>query len=160
MNTRCLIGVTTIATCAIRACQMVQITVPIGVTHIGRGAFEDCGNLKSISLPEGLTVLEDNLFCHCSNLENLVIPESVTSIGGVGGSKPLPTGSVFLMCEKLTAIKLPKNLTHLSAYAFQGSSITSIVLPGKIEKVPDGAFRCCFETLSLQKSLFLTESKQ
>ncbi|MCL2196837.1 MAG: leucine-rich repeat domain-containing protein [Treponema sp.] len=58
----------------------------------------------------------------------VIIPDSVTFIDGW----------VFLNCEALKSIKLPKNLTYLGG--FVNSSITSIVIPEGVTHIADQAF--------------------
>ncbi|MCQ2468915.1 MAG: leucine-rich repeat domain-containing protein [Ruminococcus sp.] len=50
------------------------------MTRIGKSAFNNCNNLKSIKQPSGITKIEDSTFSFCG-LTELTIPEGVTEIG-------------------------------------------------------------------------------
>ena len=56
-------------------------SVPEGVTQIGKYAFSDCKNLKSVELPDGVVAICDSAFYSCG-LNDVSIPSSITSIGG------------------------------------------------------------------------------
>ena len=50
-------------------------------TEIPDSAFENCTKIKAISLPDGVTSIGKYAFYNCSSLEGFKIPDSVTSIG-------------------------------------------------------------------------------
>ena len=58
-----------------------SITIPEGVTSIGRNAFYYCHSLSSITIPEGVTSIGNYAFYSCYSLSSITIPEGVTSIG-------------------------------------------------------------------------------
>ena len=49
---------------------------------IGEYAFEDCSNLIEITIPDGVTSIGESAFRDCSSLTEITIPDSVTNIGG------------------------------------------------------------------------------
>jgi hypothetical protein len=50
----------------------------------------------------------------------------------------------FVNCEKLVSITIPKDLTVIQAYTFNGcSSLESIVVPDKVTEIATGAFSNC-----------------
>lgn len=57
-----------------------EITIPYGVTEIGKMAFYQTG-LESVSLPDSLTKIGDTAFEVCERISELSVPSSVTSIG-------------------------------------------------------------------------------
>lgn len=50
------------------------------VTRIENGAFYLCTNLTSMTIPDGVTTIGKIAFASCSGLTNVAIPDSVTSI--------------------------------------------------------------------------------
>lgn len=137
-----------IAPFAFEGCTLEVITIPDSIVKIGRGAFQDSSQLKRIVLPEGLTVLEDYLFHDCHDLEELIIPNSISSIGN-SSSPSHSQGYVFSSCKKLTTIRLPDSITHLSTYSFSFSSFTRLELPGRIKEIPAFAFYCCKQLIEV-----------
>ena len=59
-----------------------KITIPEGVTFIGRECFQYCENLKSITLPESLTSIGIRCFDGCKTLKEIKIPPNVESLSG------------------------------------------------------------------------------
>ena len=57
-----------------------EITLPDGITYIGRGAFERSG-LRNIVIPDGVTHISNFAFADCAELVDVYIPASVTGIG-------------------------------------------------------------------------------
>ena len=57
-----------------------SMTIPEGVTEIGRSAFAS-SYIKSIVLPETLTHIGESAFSCCSSLSEITIPENVTTLG-------------------------------------------------------------------------------
>ena len=62
-------SVTAIADGVFQGKKLSEITVPAGVTAIGRGAFANCPNLATLTLPDSLTSIGMNLIDGCDNLE-------------------------------------------------------------------------------------------
>ncbi len=57
-----------------------QVTLPDGVTQIGKTAFLCCMELESIILPDGLTSIQNGAFCSCKKLQSIFLPATVTSM--------------------------------------------------------------------------------
>jgi hypothetical protein len=55
--------------------------IPVGVTSIGGGAFEDCTGLTSLTMGNDVTSIGGGAFAGCTGLVTLVIGSGVTSIG-------------------------------------------------------------------------------
>ena len=83
-----------IADCAFYDCGMTSLTLPEGITHIGKNAFYSCGELESIELSKSLAYVGDEAFGNCSSLEKIHLPKSVSHIGA----------SAFMYCAKLAEI--------------------------------------------------------
>lgn len=79
----------------------VTVTIPDGVTSIGKDACWGCDALKSITIPDSVTSIEEDAFSQCKSLKSITIPNSVTSIGD----------GAFMYCESLQSITIPENVT-------------------------------------------------
>jgi hypothetical protein len=94
--------------------QLKSVTIPTGVTSIGEEAFVDCASLTSITLPASLTSIAFAAFGECESLTSVTIPKSVTSIGQ----------HAFGMCTNLTSVtfaagsRIAQN--DFNAEAFEG----------------------------------------
>jgi len=61
--------------------KFIKVTIPNGVTHIGKIAFGSCAYLKEIVLPESITYIGDAAFSGCSALKIISIPDGIRYIG-------------------------------------------------------------------------------
>lgn len=81
--------------------------IPSSVTTVGRDAFEECENLKSIILPEKLTSIEESAFSS-SGIKTIEIPAGVTTI----------SRSAF-NSSFIESIVLPNNIVKIDEMAFR-----------------------------------------
>lgn len=113
---------------------ITSVVIELGVTHIGNGAFNGCGNLTDITLPDSITSIGNGAFFNCTNLTGVTIPDSVTSIGA----------SAFGSCESLTSIIIPDSVTSIGAGAFTWClNLEDITIPNNTVDIGDGAFSYC-----------------
>ena len=114
--------------------EATDITIPDGVTSIGRYAFDGYKRLTSVTIPEGVTSIGYGAFNYCSNLSSVTIPNSVKKIENYA----------FCGCESLTAIDLPESLNYIGESAFSScSNLLSITIPGGVMSISEGAFDYC-----------------
>lgn len=150
---------------------LTSVTVPQGVTSIGAGAFYGCRNLKSITLPSTLEMVgagaftvakEDEVFTEFDPLAyykldgNLYLgndqnPRLVLILLGNKGETSYTvhadTRVIYSSAMAYTALEtvtLHENITHISDYAFYGSSaLTAIHVPDKVTEIGSYAFARC-----------------
>ena len=89
-----------------------ELTIPEGVTSIGKSAFSFCSGLTSVTIPVGVTSIGQYAFYKCSGLTSITIPESVTSIGY----------AAFSGCSSLTSVTIPDSVAAIGYAAFSGCS--------------------------------------
>ncbi len=63
--------------------------LPDGMITIGKGAFQDCHNLRKASIPKGTVEIPQELFSGCRYLEELTVPNSVIYVGDAA----IPSGN-------------------------------------------------------------------
>lgn len=113
---------------------LVLVEIPDGVENMGKMAFKDCKELKTVVIGNGLKTIPERAFDRCSVLRSVtfgnsvekimecafqrtalrevVIPNSVTTIGD----------GAFISCESLETLELPSGLTSIGKYAFEDCS--------------------------------------
>ena len=121
---------------------LASISIPNGVTSIGRYAFSGCG-LTSISIPNSVTSIGEHAFWGCG-LTSLTIPCNVSYIGK----------DAFEDCDSLTSIVVDKdnkvydsrNDCNALVYTATDSIIkgcNSTIIPNGIKKIGECAFSEC-----------------
>ena len=111
-----------------------DVVIPIGVTKIGRGAFDCCKSMESITVPDSVTEIEGSAFGDCSNLKSVTILGCISSIQSY----------TFANCSSLRSIKIPNSVTIIGLEAFRGcKSLENIVLPDSLRTIQNGAFEGC-----------------
>lgn len=117
-----------------------KLTIPSGVTYIGKSAFAYCTNLKKVDIPNSVTQMNKFAFYYCSSLSKVKLSDNLTDI---------PYGA-FTFCKSLTKITFPKNLKNIGEKAFFGcEKIPEIILPNKVEFIDEAAFANCFNLSKL-----------
>ena len=88
---------------------VTNVTIPDGVTKIGKGAFAYNSNLKTITIPSSVTVIGASAFEDCDNLKSVTISDGVKTIGD----------GAFYSCNALQSVTIPNSVTKIGASAFQ-----------------------------------------
>lgn len=75
---------------------IVNVTLPEGITVIGEGAFMDCGSLETVVIPESVTGIDRAAFASCGCLTEITIPAGVQYI----------REEAFTACESMTSLTI------------------------------------------------------
>ena len=127
-------GVSAIGRSAFSRCTALKdVNIQGNVTDIGFGAFQECTSLCSIDLPDSLENIGDNAFYGCTGLTGISIPDSVKNVGSYA----------FWNCEKLENLEGGKNITSIGYDAFQGSGIQGEINMPNVTYIGNDAFREC-----------------
>ena len=128
-------GVTSIGKCAFLECgEIKSVTIAESVTDIGIGAFSDCSSLTSVTIPDSVTSIGDYAFYKCSSMTDVTIPKNVTSIGK----------AAFSRCYAFTSIMLPDSVTNIDDHTFSFCmALESITIPDSVASIGDSAFSFC-----------------
>lgn len=84
---------------------IVSVTVPDGVTVIGKDCFYDCASLISVSLPNTLAAIGDGAFWGCDSLASVTFPASLAALGS----------DVFYGCDSLESIEVTAGSDYFSS---------------------------------------------
>lgn len=124
---------------------VVDFSQATNLKEIEMTAFADTG-IKEIVLPASLTKIGREAFADCRNLTSVIFTDS--------NIKLLPT-EAFKDCVNLTTVQLPSSLRAIGSYAFKGTKIASLELPGKLFRLDDSAFcnMCYLTNLKLPSRL-------
>ena len=121
--------------------ELISVTVPASVTHIGTDALTSTG-LTSITVDQANTVYysESNaIFTYntgtlVKGTASTVIPDGVTEIAA----------NAFKDVTGLKNVTVPASVTSIGACAFENcSSLESVTLNEAVTALPDGIFRNC-----------------
>ena len=105
---------------------ITELHLPTGITLIGDSAFQNCTGLTELQLPTGITSIGDSAFRSCTGLTEIVVPDSVETIGD----------NAFYDCSGLTSLRLSQGLKTLGTNVFlRCNSLTEIEIPAGVENV-------------------------
>ena len=115
-----------------------KLTFDEGVEEIASNTMVNrCDKLKEINLPSTLKLIsQSGAFAGASALESIDLPEDVEF-----GEKVV---SMFSDCTSLTSVVLPKTLTKIPSGFFSGcTSLTSVTATNEITEIESSAFSGC-----------------
>ena len=108
-----------------------EVTIPSGVTRIGRGAFSYCRGLTAVTISEGVTNIGNAAFYCCYGLTSVEIPQSVTCIGDQS----------FSSCSRLMSLTVSEGVTSIGERAFEDcSGLKSVTIPVSVRRIGSFAF--------------------
>lgn len=160
-----------IAASAFRDCkELVAVTLPSTLQHIGQYAFKNCINLGKVAIPQGVTRIDPQAFAYCYSLTMLSLPEGLKSIGERAFTDCLslqqvniPSLEAWLGISFADVLANPLYCAHqlsvdnkavtqveitgadvdrISQYAFAGSTLTRVVIDG-VHSIERAAFKDC-----------------
>ena len=120
--------------------EIIDLSIPDGVTSIGESAFAMCSYIQSINFTNSIAVIGSTCFYGCSGISTIEIPNSVTTIGE----------SAFGGCISLTSITIPNSVTSIGEFTFRDcSGLTSITIPNSVTSIGQYAFWNCIGLTSV-----------
>ncbi len=125
-----------------------SITLPETLTTIGEAAFFGCYQLTEILLPESLETIHSQAFYGCSSLKNIRIPSGVTSISdeavffGCTGIESYTVDDNNPAYTSLDGVLFSKDMTEILMYPPAHDS-TSYTIPDGITSISNDAFSSC-----------------
>ena len=149
--------VTAIAANGFAGCTTIRtLIIPDSVVTIGKGAFSNCTNLRSVDLGSVVTI-ENNAFNLTTNgaknyLTSITLPSTLRSIGQY----------VFLKRTALAEIIIEEGIEEIGPYAFRATSeggatdsgLQRIVFPASVKTIGRAAL---YANTGLKEVTFLSE---
>lgn len=106
------------------------VVIGTSVSSVANMAFNGCTNLTEVEYEYGMTHVDSHAFWGCTGLTTVILPESITEIGN----------GAFENCANITTLRLPNSLKYIRGEAFDGTSISSVIIPASVELIERGAF--------------------
>ncbi|MGI6471707.1 MAG: leucine-rich repeat protein [Candidatus Methanomethylophilaceae archaeon] len=120
----------------------VYLTISDGVRSIGKQAFYNCTNLKSLDIPIDIQITE-NMFKNCTNVQRVTLTEGRTGMGAdySGSYKVTPW---YYSSSNLVSLTISDGVTSIGDYTFsECDSLVSVVIPDRVTHIGEGAFNQC-----------------
>ena len=112
----------------------------IPVIAIGKGAFKDTHNVKTLVIDDVIKYIGDEAFMN--TWVNTVDFGNTSSIGN----------RAFKNCNQLTSVTFSSAMTKIGAEAFYGTYLTSVTFPSSVQVIGEGAFANCTRLNSVDLS--------
>ena len=121
------------------------------VTSIGNLAFSNCTSLTSIVIPDSVKSIGDYAFYGCPIEMAIITTDAIDYISNKSLKTVILTGGTSIGSEaffyngsNLTSIVIPNSVTSIGGFAFKGcTSLTSIVIPNSVTSIGKYAFSDC-----------------
>ena len=127
--------VTAIADYAFQGTNIITFSATDALTKIGKGAFYNCKQLKTVTIPSEIVEISESCFSNCENLNIVNLPTNLKIIGK----------SAFARCFDIVNIYIPDSVVEIGPYAFEScESLLSIEIPSEIQIVEPATFLNCF----------------
>lgn len=128
---------------------ITSIALPNGLNSIGIAAFSNC-NIENLIIPKSVTSIGRNAFNETNELKSIVIEEGNTVYDSRDNCNAIiETGTNTLIrgCKNTT---IPYGITSISNTAFYGcQELVEMEIPGSVISIGDNAFYCCYKLSSV-----------
>ncbi|MBQ4547438.1 MAG: leucine-rich repeat protein [Oscillospiraceae bacterium] len=119
--------------------EILKLSLPEGLTSVGKAAFYGCKNIVSVKIPNSVTKIGDYAFSNCRGMTMLGFGSRVETIGD----------SAFSDCYSISSIRLPDSLRKIGKKAFyRCESITTITVPANVTEIGMKTFAYCKNLVS------------
>ena len=112
--------------------EVTEITIPNGVTSIGKNAFAGCTSITKVIIPNTVTSISQGAFMNCTNLTTIEFETGIDI-------KEIPDYFCYNN-QKFLNIELPETITKIGVYAFSNNAINTIIFPKNVKEIGDYAF--------------------
>ena len=114
--------------------QIQRLSLPDGLTRIGKRAFYSCTALLSVTVPGSVREIGDAAFCKNSSMTMVTLNSGLETIGR----------SAFESCTSLQEVRIPGTVTEIGSHAFYCcESLSYAYIPGSVQSFGSGIFSYC-----------------
>lgn len=130
---------------------LITVTVPEGISSIGDRAFAYCSNLVSVTIPQSASWIFDTPFTGCSSLNAINVEGGNVNYASVDGALYNAALTVLIECPegKEGELKVPESVSLIREQAFEGCSLTSVILDSNVTEIWNAAFQDCTSLISV-----------
>lgn len=134
----------TIGASAFAECNLTDVVIPQGVTHIGNGAYSSYYKLASISIPPSVISIGDEAL---TDVETIIIDQQnkyYCTDNGILFNKSKTSLIRYPTRLTATSYTVPSTVKRIDNQAFyEVKALTSIILPPNLESIGERAFYGC-----------------
>jgi hypothetical protein len=129
-------------------CNLSSVTLPETLVSLGNAAFQGNKKLSEVYIPASVTEISDNVFASCPSLSGLTVSEENETYRSEDGMLLNKKGTRLIAWPAADGdVELSEDITTIGSYAFQNTSINSLIIPSSVMKIEEGAFVNCQELL-------------
>ena len=119
------------------------VMIPDSVENIGIDTFSNCIQLENISWSKNLKKIGENAFYNCDNLQIVKIPKSLKDVYATYDSIDIPNG-VFNGCSNLKTVNFEEGSTIIADALFRGcDGLEEVTIPDTITEIYGYVFADC-----------------
>lgn len=115
----------------------LDLTLPVGVTSIDKGAFAGNTKLRAINFGNAIQTVDESAFSGCNNLSTIDLANLYSHINTI-------PKNCFYGCNVLQVASIPSTVQNIGEGAFyQCNAIDNLILGDNIKTVGKNAFAMC-----------------
>ena len=115
--------------------RIITVSLPDGLTTIGKYAFLNCEALASLRVPDTVTRIGEYAFAECKSLRLVQIGSGISEI----------SEGAFSACEALSGLTLPEGLQKIGLTAFyRCASLPAVTIPSSVTAIGPSTFGYCY----------------
>lgn len=131
---------------------LISIALPQTVTSINSFAFSYCDRLSSLTIPEMCNFMSEYALSGCKELKNIYVEEGNQTFKSCDGILFSLSEDVIYkvpFAKDVYQYEIPASVKKIEGRAFEGTNITSLKLPEKLEQIGRYAFTKCGNILDV-----------
>lgn len=129
-------GVETISYAAFAGCEgLSAVTLPASLRELASGAFYGCTALTHLAVRAGNEIYRSAENCILEISTGTLLMGCKTSVIPTDGSVKAIAEGAFDGVSGLQVLYLPEGITSIGAYAFRGTSLNALLIPGTVTEV-------------------------
>ncbi len=117
-----------------------ELVIPDSVTTLSEGAFNACGQLESIHIGAGVTELHPQAFKNCDALKTVTVSEA-NPVFKCETNCIIKKDAPNVLYRAYAECVIPEEITVIGEMAFEGSTMSKVVLHEGVTDIGSSAFR-------------------